>query len=166
MVRLALHRSYSPMLQPKSALRPAHRAQITHGEEQPLQLLAVLPRILHRIPAELVLLVELRGEIEQDGGGLEGVEAVVGDGGYAAVGVDLAMYGVDWGGAWGMGTTHSADALSNGTHGEEPGLLDLVVLLADVRVADAHLDDPGTCVEHSSLGADITVLTRIRALRT
>lgn len=55
-----------------------------------------------------------------------------------------------------MGTTHSADALSNGTHGEKPGLLDLIVLLADVRVADAHLDDPGTCIEHSSLVVDIT----------
>lgn len=62
----------------------------THSKEDPLQLLGVLLGVLNRVPGELALLVVHLREIEQDGGGLEDGEALVGDGGDAAVGVDLA----------------------------------------------------------------------------
>lgn len=66
---------------------------ITHRKEQPLKLRAIplyvaAPSVLR----ELVRLIVLGGEVEEDGGGLEDVEAVgVGDGGDAAVGVFLLI---------------------------------------------------------------------------
>lgn len=52
-------------------------------------MLAVELGLLDGVPAELVLFVVRGGEVEEDGGGLEDGEAFVGDGGDAAVGVDL-----------------------------------------------------------------------------
>lgn len=61
---------------------------------------------------ELVLLVKVLGKVDEDRGGLEDREPFVCYGGDASVGVDL----------------------------EEPRRLDLVVDLANVRVANAHSD--------------------------
>lgn len=119
-VRLALHGTNTSVLHGAkriwSASRSRHKQIYTYCEEQPLQLLAVALRVLNGVVRELVLLVELLGEVEEDRGGLPDGEAVVGDSGDAAVGADL----------------------------EEPVGLDLVVDLADVGIADAQLNDSGT----------------------
>ena len=60
-----------------------------YSEENPLQLLAVFMRRLNRVKRKLVFLVELLGEVEEYSGSLEDMEAVVSDGGYSTVGIDL-----------------------------------------------------------------------------
>lgn len=85
----------------------------THGEEGPLQLLAVELLVVLGIEAKLPLGIEFLSEIEQDRAGLKYAETVVQYGRDTSIRVDL----------------------------QEPGRLDLVVDLAYISIADGELDD-------------------------
>ena len=120
MICLALHWSNTSVLNNSTEITSVQltnpditaSSPCTHREEQPLKLLAVSFRVLNGIMRELILLVKVLGKVDEDRGGLKDREPFVRDGGDASVGVDL----------------------------KEPRRLDLIVDLANVRVANAHSD--------------------------
>lgn len=77
--------------------RTCKKQQKTHRKEYPLQHLAILIRILLRIPTKLILCVVMLLEVDQDSRSLkddEIVPAVVYNGGNATVWVDRDEPGV------------------------------------------------------------------------
>jgi hypothetical protein len=60
-----------------------------YSEHNPLHFLAIFMWRLNGVKGKLVFLVEMLGKVEEYSRSLEDVEAVVGDGGYSTVGIDL-----------------------------------------------------------------------------